>query len=134
MRYSQLVGCIAVIVLAIICYLPWSFIPEKNILITGMSAPHTVYGKPGLMHFVLGVILIVFFITPKIWAKRINVFVGAINLAWSIRNYILLTTCYMADCPIIRYGLYLEFLLTIAILLLTFFPDLKVLEKKKPNN
>jgi len=131
MKYSQLLGCIAVIVLATVCYLPWSFIPGKNILITGMSAPGTMYGKPGLMHFVLGFILIILFIIPKIWAKRINVFIGAINLAWSVRNYTLLVTCYMGDCPEKRYGLYLELLFSIGILIFTFLPDLNILEKKK---
>ena len=109
MKYSQLLGCIAVILLAAVCYLPWSYIAEKNILITGMSAPGTIYGKPGLMHFVLGVFLLFFFIIPKIWAKRINVFIAAINLAWSVRNYILLSTCYMGECPQRKAGLFLHF-------------------------
>ena len=131
MKYSQLLGCIAVILLAASCYLPWSYIEEKNILITGMSAPGTIYGKPGLMHFVLGILLILFFIISKIWAKRINLFVAAINLAWSIRNYILLTTCYMGECPHKKPGLFLPILLCSAILIMTFLPDLKTLEKKK---
>jgi len=130
MKYSQTLGCIAVLSLAAICYLPWSFIAEKNILITGMSAPGTVYGKPGLMHLVLGVLLLIFFIIPVIWVKRVNVFMGAINLAWSIRNYILLSTCFMGECPQKRYGLYLELLLSAIILIMTFLPDLKTLEKK----
>lgn len=129
MKYSQLLGCIAVIILAGICYLPWSYIAENNILITGMSAPGTQYGKPGLMHFFLGFILISFFIIPKIWAKRTNVFFGAINLAWSIRNYILLSTCYMGECPQIKYGIFLEILFCIFILIMTFLPDLRKLEK-----
>lgn len=130
MKYSQLVGCIAVILLAATCYLPWSFIAEKNIIVTGMSAPGTVYGKPGLMHFVLGGLLILFFIISKIWAKRINVFIGAINLAWSIRNYILLSTCYMGECPEKRFGLYLEILLCSVILIMTFLPDISKFEKR----
>jgi hypothetical protein len=129
MKYSQLIGCIAVAVLAGICYLPWSFIPEKNIVITGMSAPGTVFGKPGLMHFVLGLILILFFILPKVWAKRLNLFIGAINFAWSIRNFILLTTCYMGECPMKKPGLYLELLFCILIFIMTFLPDVKTLEK-----
>jgi hypothetical protein len=131
MKYSQFLGCIAVILLAVVCYLPWSFIPDRNILITGMSAPGTLYGKPGLMHFVLGFILIIFFIPAKIWAKRINVFIGAINLAWSIRNYILLTTCYMGECPQKKAGLVLALLLCSFILIMTFLPDIKILEKRK---
>jgi hypothetical protein len=131
MKYSQLLGCIAIIILAGVCYLPWSYIGEKNTIITGMSAPGTVYGKPGLMHFVLGFILILFFLIPKIWAKRINVFIGAINLAWSIRNYILLSTCYMGECPQLKYGIFLEILLAFLILIMTFLPDLRRLENKR---
>ena len=131
MKYSQLLGCIAVILLAGICYLPWSFIAERNILVTGMSAPGTVYGKPGLMHLVLGVPLILFFFIPKIWAKRTNVFIAAINLAWSIRNYILLSTCYMGECPQRKVGLFLAILLCAFILAMSFLPDLKTLEKRK---
>jgi hypothetical protein len=104
---------------------------ERNITITGISAPGTIYGKPGLMHFILGIVLILFFIIPKIWAKRVNVFIAAINLAWSIRNYILLTTCYMGECPKAKPALYLAPILSLAILIMSFLPDLKQLEKRK---
>lgn len=131
MKYSQLLGCLAVITLVLICYLPWSVVLEKNIVITGMSSPDTTkFGKPGLMHFVLGVPLIIFFIIPKIWAKRINVFIAAINLAWSVRNYILLSTCYMGECPHTKPGLYLSILLCAGILIMSFLPDLRQIEKK----
>ena len=126
MKYSQLLGIIAVVILAAVCYMPWSSIAEKNIAVTGMSAPGTMFGEPGLMHFVLGVPLILFFIIPKIWAKRINVFIGAINLAWSIRNYILLTTCFMGECPHLKPGLILSMALSAFILVMTFFPRIKV--------
>ena len=129
MKYSQLIGCIAVGVLAAVCYLPWSFIAEKNILITGISAPNTIYGKPGLMHIVLGLPLILFFIISRIWAKRINLLLAAINLAWSGRNYILLSTCYMGQCPILKAGLYISILLSLIILIMSFLPDLRKSEK-----
>ncbi len=128
MKYSQLLGIIATIILVGICYLPWSFISEKNIIVTGMSAPGTMFGKPGLMHIVLAAPLIILFIIPKIWAKRINVFISAINLAWSIRNYILLTTCFMGECPEKRYALFLELLLCSFILVMTFFPKVEPLK------
>jgi hypothetical protein len=129
MKYSQLIGGIAVGVLAAVCYLPWSFIAEKNILVTGMSAPNTIYGKPGLMHIVLGIPLILFFIISKIWAKRVNLLLAAINLAWSARNYILLSTCYMGQCPILKVGLYVSILLSLLVLVMSFLPDLRDLEK-----
>ncbi len=126
MKYSQLFGIIAVAALAGICYLPWSYIAEKNITVTGMSAPGTMFGQPGLMHFVLAVPLIILFLVPKIWAKRINVFMGAINLAWSVRNYILLTTCFMGECPQLKAGLILSLALSAFILVMTFFPKVKM--------
>jgi hypothetical protein len=129
MKYSQLIGCIAVVVLAAVCYLPWSFIVEKNLLVTGMSAPNTIYGKPGLMHIIIGIPLIFFFIMSKIWAKRVNLLLAAINLAWSARNYILLSTCYMGQCPVLKIGLYVSILLSLLILVMSFLPDLKNLEK-----
>lgn len=131
MKYSQLIGCLAVVALALICYLPWSVIPERNIIITGMSSPDfTKFGKPGLMHFVLGVPLILFFIISKIWVKRVNVFIAAINLAWSARNYTLLSTCYMGECPQVKVALYISIFLCACILIMTFLPDLRKLEKK----
>ncbi len=99
---------------------------EKNITITGLSAPGTMFGKPGLMHFILGVPLIIFFLIPKIWAKRINVFTAAINLAWSFRNYILLTTCFMGECPEKKFGLIVELALCSFILTITLFPRIKI--------
>jgi len=128
MKYSQLLGVIAVIALAGICYLPWSFIPGKNIIVTGMSAPGTDFGKPGLMHMALGVLLLLFFLIPKIWAKRINVFIAAINIAWGIRNYILLSTCYMGVCPQKKAGLFLLLALCSFIQVMSFFPKIKVPE------
>lgn len=128
MKYTQLFGVIAVIALAGICYLPWSIIAEKNIVVTGMSAPGTLFGKPGLMHLVLGVPLIIFFLIPKIWAKRINVFLSAINLAWSIRNYILLTTCFMGECPEKKPALFIALALCSFILVMTFFPKVDTLK------
>ncbi|HVX28674.1 MAG TPA: hypothetical protein VHB70_20155 [Parafilimonas sp.] len=126
MKYSQLLGVIAVILLALVCYLPWSYIPEKSITITGMSAPGTMFGKPGLMHLVLGVPLLIFFIIPKIWAKRTNVFIAAINIAWSVRNYILLTTCFMGECPQKKWGLILSIALSSFIIVMTFFPKIRI--------
>lgn len=127
MKYSQLLGIIAVLALAAVCYLPWSYLPDKSLIITGMSAPGTKFGKPGLMHFVLGIPLLTFFIIPKIWAKRTNVFIAAINLAWSARNYILLTTCDGIECPEKRIGLIISIALSAFILVMTFFPRIESL-------
>ena len=91
-----------------------------------MSTAGTDFGKPGLMHLVLGVLLAVFFLVPKLWAKRINVFVAAINLAWGIRNYILLSTCYMGECPLKKPGLFLMLALCTFIQVMSLFPKIEM--------
>ena len=126
MKYSQLLGVFGVIALAAVCYMPWSIIPEKILTVTGMSTAGTDFGKPGLMHLVLGALLIVFFLVPKLWAKRINVFVAAINLAWGIRNYVLLSTCYMGECPLKKPGLFIMLALCTFIQVMSLFPKIEI--------
>ena len=126
MKYSQLLGVFGVIALAAVCYMPWSIIPEKNLTVTGISTAGTDFGKPGLMHLVLGALLIVFFLVPKLWAKRINVFVAAINLAWGIRNYVLLSTCYMGECPLKKPGLFIMLALCTFIQVMSLFPKIEI--------
>ena len=128
MKHSQILGLLAAIALIDVCYAPWSFIVSKNILISGMHATGTHCGRPGFMNIFLGAIMIIFFFIPTIWAKRTNVFIAAFNLAWSIRNYLLVTGCLMGDCPEKRYGIYLLILLSIVTLLMTFFPKINMPE------
>ncbi|MGI8949971.1 MAG: hypothetical protein ACR2FN_00155 [Chitinophagaceae bacterium] len=130
MKYSQTIGIIASISLIIICFLPWSFIASKNILVYGMHAEGTDFGKPGLLNLILCFITIVLFLIPKIWSKRLNVFIAALNLAWSIRNYFLISSCIMGDCPVKKTAIYLLPLLSLIILLMSFLPKINM-EKTK---
>ena len=126
MKYSQFAGIVAAIALIAVCFMPWSFIASKNILITGMHATGTSFGRPGYMHIVLTVVMLVFFSIPRVWAKRTNVFIAAFNLAWSVRNYLLVTGCLMGDCPEKRPGIFLLIVLSAFILLMTFFPKINM--------
>ena len=65
MKHSQLLGCLAVIMLAGICFLPWSFIDEKQILITGMSAPGTGLWKTRFDAFCFGRYSHIIFLNTK---------------------------------------------------------------------
>ncbi len=131
MKHSQLIGVIAVIALMSVCFIPWSFIASKQIIITGISAPGTEFGKPGLMNIIFGSISLLLFLIPNVWAKRINIFIAAMNLAWAIRNYLLVTTCYLGDCPEKRIGIYLLLLVSVTILMMTFLPKIKLPAEKK---
>ncbi len=126
MKHSQTVGLVAALALIGICFLPWITVSSHNLVVTGMNAKGTDFGTPGRMNLIFSVIMASLFALPKVWAKRTNLFVGALNLAWSVRNYIVLTTCMMGECPDKQWALIVLVLLSIIIMAMTFFPKIEV--------
>lgn len=122
MKYSNYIGVIAAAAIVTVCFMPWVYIPSIKTTITGMSADKTNFGRPGLMNIILGITAVVLFIIPRIWAKRINLFIGIFNLAWSVRNFLLITQCELGECPEKKSGIYLLLLLSAVLLLMTFLP------------
>ncbi len=124
MKYSQLIGFGAALLLIGICFLPWSFIASLQLTITGFHAEGTDYGKPGLFNTILCLFMLIFFMVPAIWAKRTNVFIAALNFAWAIRNYLLLSACMMGECPEKKTALYILPVIAFIILLMSLLPRL----------
>ena len=54
MRYSTWIGVGSVLLLALACTMPWVLIPSKQLVISGIDASGTRYGKPGYLHLLLG--------------------------------------------------------------------------------
>lgn len=131
MKYSQLIGILAAIGIIAVCFFPWSYIESKDLVITGVSAPHTNFGKPGLMNIGIVTLSIMCFALPKIWAKRLNVFFGLFNIAWSIRNFIIVSGCLMGECPVKKPALYMLVALSVILLVMTLLPKLDVKPKAK---
>ncbi len=130
MKKSQTIGIVAAIATMAVCFLPWVYISSKQITVTGFQAIGTDFGKPGLFNMVMSIIMVVLFAIPTLWAKRTNLFVGSLNIAWSFRNFILLTTCMMGECPEKKPGLYLLLFLAVSLLLMTLLPSIPVKQKK----
>lgn len=125
MRYSNWLGTLFSLLLIIACFYPWIYIPSKDITFTGMN--NTLdYHRPGIAHIFFAAIAILCFLIPKIWAKRGNVFVCAINLGWSIRNLIIIPACGYGECPEKRIWLYVTITASLLMLLMSFVPDIKV--------
>ena len=129
MKYSQFLGVAACVALIINCFFPWSYVAEIHLLITGINGGDTL-GKPGLFNIILCVLMIAFFMIPKIWAKRTNVVLGALNIAWSLRNYLLVSTCSGGICPDKQWGIFMLFLLSFFIEVMTFMPPMKIAVKE----
>lgn len=129
MKYSQLIGIVAVLALIANCFIPWVYIASVHITVNGLHAEGTDFGKPGLLAIIFGAVCIVFFMVHKIWAKRTNVFIGAILFAWSIKNYIIITACSYGDCPEKKAGIFLQLVISFIVLLMTFFPKIELPEE-----
>jgi hypothetical protein len=130
MRHSQTIGIIAVLILAILCFMPWSYIASRQLVISGMHAEGSNFGKPGLFHLILAAVMIVLFLIPRIWAKRTNVFVAAFNLAWAFRNYLLISSCMMGECPEKKPALYLILILAVLAQLMALLPKVNMAPKQ----
>ena len=104
------------------CFMPWMRIEDPAITISGVDTTGTRYGKPAIAHFVFAAFILIFAFIPRVWTQRINLLFAALNLAWGLRNFILVPSCDGGVCPDRLPGLYLVLLSAIFILVATLFP------------
>lgn len=130
MKYSNYIGVLVALALIASCYVPWVYIESINTTVTGLKAEHTNFGRPGLIHVFMSAIAILLFIIHKIWAKRLNVFIGALNFAWAIRNFLVVTRCELGECPVKKMGIYAVLVLSFFMLLMSMLPKMKVINKE----
>jgi hypothetical protein len=126
MKYSKWVGLFAVLMLILSATQPWVYIPAKNLTITGIQTAGTNFGKPALMNIIVSGIAALLFLSPRIMAKRANVFFCTFNIAWAIRNFIILSICRAGECPEKRAALYLLLISGFIMLIASLFPDVEL--------
>jgi hypothetical protein len=124
------IGLLAAVALAGACFFPWVVIESKNITVSGVESSGTSFGKPGYFHFFLAAFYIVFSFIPTVWAKRWNLLIVALNIAWAARNYLLISSCAAGDCPEKKPALFVVLISSLLMLIAALFPKVKVEEKK----
>lgn len=130
MKYSQWIGVIAALLLVGACYMPWAYFPDLDKVFTGFYSAGNIYGKPGkVLVFFCGIEIILFLI-PKVWAKRANILVAAMAIAFSVKAFLLYSACYRGICPEKRMGLWLVLVASVVVLIMALLPDLPVKEEK----
>jgi hypothetical protein len=130
MKYYKWIGIAACILLAVSCFLPWTYHADIKEYFNGFYS-RGFYGKPGKVIIFLSAASLLLILVKKIWAKRTHLFVSAVLIAYVIKTYILFTTCYFAYCPTRQYGLYILIAATLGVFATALFPDLKI-ESKQP--
>ena len=119
-------GLIACITLVVACFLPWVYYADLNQTFTGFYSYRNEYGKPGKLLVAIGVITFIFMLLPRVWAKRINLFLTALCVGYTIKTYILFTSCYNVYCPQKLYGIYLMIMSSAIMLVAAVFPQMKL--------
>ncbi|MBS1622334.1 MAG: hypothetical protein JST10_12225 [Bacteroidetes bacterium] len=130
MRFMKWIGLAAAVSLAVACFYPWVFIESKNIIVTGVRSEGTDFGKPGYFHLFMIAFFLLFNFIPRVWAKRSNLLVVALNLAWAIRNYMIISSCHMGECPEKRVSIYILLFSSILLLVSALFPDVNISKVK----
>ncbi|HTN39105.1 MAG TPA: hypothetical protein VL053_18635 [Arachidicoccus sp.] len=130
MKNSQLIGALLALMVIFSCFVNWSYIPGLQVHITGMDTAGTHFGKPGILHIFFAVIALVMFSIQKLWSKRTNIFVAAINLAWGVKNFILVSMCSAGDCQEKEWGIYLLLIVSSGMMLMTLLPKINIREDK----
>jgi len=126
MKYSQWIGIAAALLLIAACFMPWAYFPDLGKDFTGFFSEKNIYGRPGKVLIFFSVVEILLFAVPRVWAKRANIFVTVLAIAFAIKSYILYTSCYGGICPDKRVGIFMVLGSAIIALLAALLPDLPV--------
>ena len=134
MKYSQWIGIIAALALCAASFYNWTYHPDLKTYFTGFYSEQNMYGKPGKLIVGLSVIAIIMFLLKKVWAKRVNWIICALLGAYSLKTYILFTSCYRGICPEKQPAIYVILIAPAVMLLMTFLPELSgANNKNKPS-
>ena len=128
MKYSNYLGAISSLALIICCFLPWVHINSLDLTLNGFQgkiSEQLDFGKQAYTHIFFASLMFVFFLLQKIWAKRINILIGAFQFSWAIKNYIVFSMCREGECPEKMIGIYLLISLSFLMLMFTLMPKLK---------
>ena len=126
MKHSQTIGIILCLLLFYCSTQPLVIIESHNLIVTGWQSAGTNFGLPGKFLAYIGGASLVLFALPFIWAKRFNMALAALLVAWTFRNFIVLSTCSMGECPQKQWALSACIVVSFGILLMTLLPKITI--------
>lgn len=126
-------GIVASVAIIICCFIPWVHYNSINTTFTGYNvvkfATGNYYGRAGIIITVLAAVIFILMLTPRLWAKRLNLFVSAVLFAYCIRTYIIFTSALFENEVEKKAGIYLIMILSVIILVASAFPKMGKDEK-----
>lgn len=133
MKYSQWIGIAAAVLLVVSCFLPWTYYPDLQKNFNGFFSENNTYGKPGKVFIALATAAMLFYALNKVWAKRCNLLITALTVAYAIKSFILYSGCYNGTCPTKKAGIWIMLLASILMMVMAVFPDGRATAQKEPS-
>ena len=125
MKWIKRISVLAAFILILSCFFPWVIIESKNITVTGMDVAGLAYGHYGYFIIPLSIIFSTLQLVNKIWAKRLNVAVGALIITISF-SCIWIFRCEYGECPQKQMALYIMFVSAAVVFIGSLLPDIKL--------
>jgi hypothetical protein len=116
-------GILIALFLIAACFMPWVTVESKQLTVNGFDTTGTNFGQPGLVLVIISSLYILLLLLNKTWSKRTAFFICAINVAWSIRNFLIISACYAGECPEKHFALYLLLITAILSMAVFLLPD-----------
>lgn len=126
MKYSQKIGVVSALLVIASCFMPWAYYPDIQKVFTGFFSQNNHYGRPGVFLVPVATISIIFFLIPKVWAKRWNLLIAALLVAYAVKSYILFSSGYNVFEPTVLYGLVVMLASAVLVMIMALLPDLDV--------
>lgn len=126
MKYSRWIGVTAALLLAFSTTMPWTYYPDIRQFFSAFYTYQNVYGKPGKLFIALAAVAVLFYLLPRVWAKRWNILVCCIVLAFGIRTFIVFSACYRGICPEKQTGIWVMLVSVSLMMIAALFPDMKL--------
>jgi hypothetical protein len=89
MKYYKVIGVLAAIVLFASCFMPWAYYPDLQKSFTGFFSEKNIYGRPGVVFTFFAGLSIILISINKILAKRLLIFIKALNNWYLLKNYVI---------------------------------------------
>ena len=126
-RTFHYIGLLTCLLLIASCFIPWVHYNNINETFTGYHVSRfpagNYYGRAGIVITFFTVIIFLLMLTPKLFAKRINLFLSALLFAYCLRTYVIFTGSLFEGEVEKRAGIYLINILSFLLLLTSVFPN-----------
>ena len=116
-KIFRIAGALACVALIITCFIPWVHYNSVNLTFNGVNVipfdTGNYYGKAGYPIITLTVVIFLLMFVNRIWAKRLNLFLNALLIAYTIRTYIIFTSALFVNEVDKKAGIYLVLILPV---------------------